>query len=95
MSLAVHGAMGCSQKSFKPVGRFHQLLFGFLAKGHMPQVSRQSRLSANDKDDNKLYRELCSDLVAFTLQRTKTPENFSYETVNEGFATIHRLKWVA
>ena len=41
----VHGAMGCSQKSFKLVWRCHQLLSGFLAKGHYPRVSRQSRRS--------------------------------------------------
>ena len=33
--------------------RCHQLLSGFLAKGHLPRVSRQSRLSANDKNDNE------------------------------------------
>ena len=42
---AVHGAMGCGQKSFKLVWRCHQLLSGFLAKGHLPRVSRQSRRS--------------------------------------------------
>ena len=38
-----HG--GCGQKSFKPVWRCHQLLSGFLAKGHLPRMSRQSRRS--------------------------------------------------
>jgi hypothetical protein len=41
--------MGCGQKSFKLVWWCHQLLSGFLANDHLPQVSR---LSANDKDDN-------------------------------------------
>ena len=31
----------------------HQLLSGFLAKDHLPRVSRRSRLSANDKADNE------------------------------------------
>ena len=35
-----HG--GCGQKSFKLMGRCHQLLSGFLAKGHLLRVSRQS-----------------------------------------------------
>ena len=34
--------------------RYHQLLFGFLANDHLPRVSRQSCLSANDKGDNKI-----------------------------------------
>ena len=42
-SLVVHGAMGCGQWSFKLVWRCHQLLSGFLAKGHLPRVSSQSR----------------------------------------------------
>ena len=42
---AVHGAMGCGQKSLKLVWWCHQLLSGFLAKGHLPRVSRQSRRS--------------------------------------------------
>ena len=41
---AVHGAMGCGKKIFKLVWRCHQLLSWFLAKGHLPRVSRQSRL---------------------------------------------------
>ena len=35
----VHGAMGCSQESFKLVWRCHQLLFGFLAKDNLFPVS--------------------------------------------------------
>ena len=33
---AIHGAMGCGQKSFKLVWRCYQFLSGFLAKGHLP-----------------------------------------------------------
>ena len=36
----------------KVMWRGYQLLFGFLAKGHLSLASRQSRLSANDKGDN-------------------------------------------
>ena len=39
------------KKAFKLVWRFPQLLSGFLAKGHLQRVSRQSHLSANDKGD--------------------------------------------
>ena len=58
---AVHGAMGCSQKSFKPVWRCHQFLSGFIGKGYLPRVSRQSRRT----------------LLAFTLQLKKTAGNLS------------------
>ena len=34
--------------------RCHQLLSGILAKGHLPRVLCQSRLSANDKGDNEI-----------------------------------------
>ena len=45
----VNGAISCGQKSFTLVWGWQKLLSGFLAKGHLPRVSRQSRLSANDK----------------------------------------------
>ena len=32
----------------------HQLLSGFLANGHLPRVSRQSCLPANDKSNNEV-----------------------------------------
>ena len=35
--LVVHGAMGCGQKIFQLVWRCHQLLSGFIAKGHLPE----------------------------------------------------------
>ena len=46
--------MGFCNKSFMLVWRFQQLLSDFLAKGHLPRVSRQSRLSANDKRGNEM-----------------------------------------
>ena len=53
-SFFVHGAMGYSQESLMLAQRCHQLLSGFLAKGHLPRLSRQSRLSANDNCDNQM-----------------------------------------
>ena len=41
--------MGCGDKIFK----LRWLLSGFLPNGHLPRVSRQSRLSANDNCDNE------------------------------------------
>ena len=38
----VYGVMGCSRKSFELVSLCHQHLCGFLAKGHLLRVSRQS-----------------------------------------------------
>ena len=58
---AVHGAMDCNQKSFKLVCWCHQLLSGFLANGHLPRVSRQSRRSlgkwklSHKMDNNESY----------------------------------------
>ena len=46
---AVHGVIGCSQRSFQLAWRCYQLLSGFLAKRHLRRVSRQFCLSANDK----------------------------------------------
>ena len=50
----VHRAIGCGQQSFTLVWRCHQLLSRVLARGHLPLVSPQSRLSANDKGDNEM-----------------------------------------
>ena len=57
-------AMGCGQKSFKLVWRCHQLLSGFLAKGHLPWVSRQSRRSLMIRVIMKWSWGLCTDLLA-------------------------------
>ena len=38
------------------------------------------------------YRVLCTDLV-FILRLNKTLENLNKETVDEGCASSHRLKW--
>ena len=46
---------------------------------------------ANHKNDNEMIPGLCTDLLAFALQLRKTPENLSYETVNEGYVTSHRI----
>jgi hypothetical protein len=42
ISLAVHGVMGCSRKSFKLVWQCHQFLSEFIARGHLPRVLRRS-----------------------------------------------------
>ena len=36
------------------VWRCHQILYAFLAKGHLSRLSRQLRLSDNDNDDNEM-----------------------------------------
>ena len=51
---AVHGAMGCGQKSFKLVWRCHQLLFGFPAKGYFAPSFPSVTSVANDKGDNEM-----------------------------------------
>ena len=45
------------------------------SKSHLPLVSRQSRLSANGSVIIKWYWGLCTDLLGFTLQLKRTPEN--------------------
>ena len=50
----VHRAMGLRPKSSIFVRRCHQLLSGIIANDHLPQVSRRSRSSANDKGDNEV-----------------------------------------
>ena len=46
--------MFCGQKNFKLVWWCHKLLSWFLAKGHLPRLSRQSRLLANGEGDNEM-----------------------------------------
>ena len=78
-----------STKGFKLVWWCHQLLSGFLVKGHLLLVLRQSRLSVNDKDDNEMIRGCAQN----SLGLRKTLHNLSWKTVDEGFSIIHRLKW--
>ena len=72
--IVVHGATGCGQKCFKVVWRCHQLLSGFLVKGHLPRMSRQSLMI---RAIMKGSWGLCTDHLAFALQLRKTPENLS------------------
>ena len=75
-TVVVHGAMGCAQKSFKPMWRCHQLVSGFLANGHLPRVLCQS-LSANNRGNNEMISGLCSDLLEFALKLRKIPEKIN------------------
>ena len=54
------------------VWRCHQLLSAFLAKGHLPRVSHQSRQSLMIRMIMKWSWGLCTDLLAFALQPRKT-----------------------
>ena len=78
-----------SKKTFKLVRRCHQLLSGFVRKGHLPRVSRQS---ANDKDDNEMNRWHCKDILAFTLWQRETQKS-QLEYLMMMTAISHRLKW--
>ena len=62
------------------VWRYHQVLSGFLANDLLSQVSSQSRLSANDKDDNEIKTEALHTSLDI------------YLTVDEGCAISHPLK---
>jgi hypothetical protein len=73
--------MGCGQRSFKLVWRCHQLLSGFLTKGHLLRVSRQSLII---NVIIKFSLGLCTDLLAFTLSLRKTPETSARRPSDEG-----------
>ena len=54
---------------------------------------RQPRLSAKDKRHNAIISGLCTDFSVFILELRKTRENSARRLSNEGFSTIHHLKW--
>ena len=68
-------AMGCGQKSFKLVWRCHQLLSGFLVKGHLSRVSRQSRSVANNKCDNEMILGTVDTSPGICLTAEENPSN--------------------
>ena len=80
--------MGCDQKSFKL-----WVVSEFMAKGHLPRMSHQSRLSANDKGDHEIFLGAEHKSPGIYLTAEENPENLSLESVDEGCATSHRLKW--
>ena len=63
--------MGCRQKNFQLVWRCHQLLSRFLAKGHLPLVSRQSCRLLMIRVIMIWSWGLCTDLLAFAYSREK------------------------
>ena len=66
--------------------RCHPLLFGFLARGHFPQMPQESRLSANDKDDNEMIPEaVYRSPGIYILRLRETSEILCLET-DEGCA---------
>ena len=73
-----------AKKSFKLAWRCHQLLSGFLATGHLSEVSHQSHRSLMIREIMKWFRGLWTYLLAFTLQLRKIPENSSRRQSDEG-----------
>ena len=63
-----------TKKRFKLVWRCHQLLYGFLAKGYLPWVSRQSRRSLMIWVIMKWSWELCTDLRKSQLGDQSSPQ---------------------
>ena len=53
----------------------------FPGNGHLPRVSRQSRLSANDKGDYKVKPEAVYRSPGIYLMAEENLRNLSYETV--------------
>ena len=92
----VRGEIGCGQKGFTLMWQCHQLLSGFLAKGHLLRVSRQSRRSRrslNDKGDNEKIPGAVHRSPGIYLSDKENPGKPQLGTFDEGCATNHRLKW--
>ena len=53
--------------------RCHQFLPGFLVEDHLPRVSRQSRLSDNDKGDNDIIPEAVQTSPGICLTAEENP----------------------
>ena len=51
----------------------HQFLAGFLAKGHVPRMSLQPLLSANDKDGNEMIPRAAHRSSGIFLTPDKNP----------------------
>jgi hypothetical protein len=65
--------------------RCHQILSEFLAKNHLPRMSYQSRLSANDKDENEINLMLmlrCHQLLSEFLAKGHLPNAMSDTSVS-------------
>ena len=90
---AVHGVMGCSQRSCKLVWRCHQPLSGLLAKDHLPRVLRQSRRSLMIRLILKWSQRLCTDLLEFDYDWGETRKTSTRKQSDEGSVTSHCLKW--
>ena len=87
----VHRVMGCRKKKkiFKLVWQYYKLLSGLLANGHLSRVSRQSHLLTNGKSDDGWNRNLCTDIMEFTLRLRKIS---AWGPSDEGCTTSHCLK---
>ena len=69
-SMLSMGTWAATKKSFMLVWRYHQLLSWFVAKGHLPLVSR---LSVNDKDDNEILPRVVYRSLGICLKAEENP----------------------
>ena len=69
----------------------HQLLFRFLANGHLSWVSCQSCRSAGDKGDNEVIQEAMHRSPGIYLMAVENPRELSQWLSDEGCAIRH---WV-
>ena len=90
-SLVVHGTMGCSQESFKLVRRCLQLLSGFLVSGHLPWMSRQSYLLANDTSDSEVILGAVHKFPDIYLTTEENPRKL--QLGNEDCVNGPHIKW--
>ena len=73
----IYGAIDGGQENLTLVWRYRQPLSEFLAKGHLHQGSRPSRLSANDKGDNEVKPGAVHRSPGICLTTEEIPENLS------------------
>ena len=70
------------------VWRWYQLLSGLLVNGHMPRVSRQSRLSLMKGVINAWSRGLRTDLLTFTSNRRLSTKTVRPFIAQEGISSL-------
>ena len=83
-------SLAAVKKSLVLVWRWQQLLDGFLTKGHLFRVSRQS---ADDKDDNGIILGSVHRSHSICPTTGKPRKTSARMPSNKGCAASHRLKW--
>ena len=90
---AVHGAMGCSQKSYMLIRRFHQHL-SLKFVNHAVHGALGPRLWANDKGDHGMIPVTMHRYSGIYLMAEEKPRKTSARRPSDqSCATSHHLRW--